>query len=116
MSEGKKCDKVYRIVGEAVAGYIILHEEMGLIKGLIKKEYDYYDETEIAKIISYCGQLLDGNEEDAGYKKIYSPPYTANRKSPIKSNNFFCMNISIFTFRLYPIQAGRVHGRAARGH
>jgi putative sporulation protein YtxC len=64
----KHSDKaeISEILAKALAEFIILQKELSLIRSLICNEFSYQHEPEINKIVRYCNQMLN-NEDDSRY-------------------------------------------------
>ncbi|MEI7025983.1 putative sporulation protein YtxC [Paenibacillus sp. y28] len=56
-------EEVYRRAAQAIADYIIEHEERPLLRGIITREYGYGDSGELEVIEPYCLRLLDPSDE-----------------------------------------------------
>jgi putative sporulation protein YtxC len=54
------------ILARALAEFIILQKELSLLRSLICNEFSYQHEPEINKIVRYCNQMLN-NEDDSRY-------------------------------------------------
>jgi putative sporulation protein YtxC len=69
------------ILARAIADYIIAQKELGLLRSLIYNEFSYQNELEINKIIRYCNQMLN-NEDDS----LYVADHGKNRRALTISN------------------------------
>ncbi|WP_159882846.1 putative sporulation protein YtxC [Paenibacillus puerhi] len=54
---------LYAEAAEALAEYVMLEEERGLLGKLIRNDFHYRLEADIEQILSYCRQILDGTGE-----------------------------------------------------
>jgi putative sporulation protein YtxC len=54
------------IIAKALAEFIIHQKELSLLRSLICDEFSYQNEIEINKIVRYCNQMLN-NEDDSLY-------------------------------------------------
>jgi putative sporulation protein YtxC len=69
------------ILARVLADYVIAHKELVLLRSLICNEFSYQNETEINKIIRYCNQMLN-NEDDS----LYVADHGRNRRALTISN------------------------------
>lgn len=61
-------EPVYRAAGEAIADMLVREKEQVLLRQLIQKDFVEYDDTDVSKIMSYCNQFLQGDEQDPYYR------------------------------------------------
>lgn len=68
--------EISEILAQALADFIISYKERGLLHSLIYHEFSYQNEPEINKIIRYCNQTLN-NEDDS----LYVADHGRNRRA-----------------------------------
>ncbi|QGQ95246.1 putative sporulation protein YtxC [Paenibacillus psychroresistens] len=73
--------EISEILARAVADHIIAHKEIELLRSLICEDFSYQNEPEINKIIRYCNQMLN-NEDDS----LYVADHGKNRRALTISN------------------------------
>jgi putative sporulation protein YtxC len=69
------------ILAKALAEFIIHQKELSLLRSLICNDFSYQNELEINKIVRYCNQMLN-NEEDS----LYIADHGRNRRALTISN------------------------------
>jgi putative sporulation protein YtxC len=82
--------EICEILARALADYIIAEKELRLLQSLISNDFSYRNELEINKIIRYCNQMLN-NEDDS----LYVSDHGKNRRALTISNeikHFFKKN------------------------
>jgi len=50
-------------IGSAIAAYIVQEEELELLRSIIMTDFAYEDEEEIAKVVQYCGSMLNAEDD-----------------------------------------------------
>ncbi|MCZ8516525.1 putative sporulation protein YtxC [Paenibacillus filicis] len=62
----KDAEAVYAGAASAIADYMLAEEERKLIRKLIREEFEYDQEDEMAQIMVYCEQMLSGASSAEG--------------------------------------------------